>query len=61
MYFLAEPTNVELDTAEVILGLLQVLQFNAHEIFETRHGEKHRYVTVEVINILYKSVRISDQ
>lgn len=39
---LAEPTNVELDVAEVILGLLQVLQFNAHEIFETRHGEKHR-------------------
>lgn len=38
----AEPTILELDIAEVILGLLQVLQFNAHEIFETRHGEKHR-------------------
>lgn len=28
--------------AEIILGLLQALQFNAHEIFETQLGENHK-------------------
>ncbi|XP_037030405.1 SET and MYND domain-containing protein 4 [Bradysia coprophila] len=54
----AEPTNAELDIAEVILGLLQVLQFNAHEIFETRHGETHRFMGAKPVYIgvaLYKT------
>lgn len=38
----AAPTPIELEVSEVILGVLQVLQFNAHEIYETKLGEKHR-------------------
>lgn len=38
----AAPTPIELEVCEVLLGILQVLQFNAHEIYETKLGEKHR-------------------
>lgn len=40
--FLAEPTEKELDVGAVILGLLQGLQFNAHEIYGTRIAGKNR-------------------
>lgn len=39
----AEPTNEELDVGLLILGLLEALQFNAHEIYQTMIGEKHRF------------------
>lgn len=35
-------TSVELEVSAMLLGLLEVLQFNAHEIYETRLGAKHR-------------------
>lgn len=39
-----EPQKKELYVGELILGLLQALQFNAHEIYETKLGENHRIV-----------------
>lgn len=36
------PTDNETEVALLLFGLLQALQFNAHEIFETKLGEKHR-------------------
>lgn len=38
------PDEDELQVAAVLLGLLEVLQFNAHEIYETRLGREHRVV-----------------
>ncbi|XP_055687794.1 SET and MYND domain-containing protein 4 [Lutzomyia longipalpis] len=35
------PTTKELKTAEIILNLLEALQFNAHEIYETLLGTNH--------------------
>lgn len=48
----------ELDVAAVLLGLLEVLQFNAHEIFETRLGRTHRVAGSKPAHIglgLYRS------
>lgn len=39
----AEPTNDELNVGLLILGLLEALQFNAHEIYQTMIGDKHRF------------------
>lgn len=48
----------ELQVAAVLHGLLEVLQFNAHEIYETRLGREHRLVGSKVAYIgvaLYKT------
>lgn len=37
------PTALELQVGTALLGLLQILQYNAHEIYETILGEKHRF------------------
>ena len=37
------PTSKETLVGTAMLGLLQVLQFNAHEIFETMRTEEHRF------------------
>lgn len=46
-----DPTEQELSVGVLILGLLQALQFNAHEIFETRLGDRHRITGSLPINI----------
>lgn len=38
----AEPTEKELEIGALLLGLLQALQFNAHEIYGTKLTGKHR-------------------
>lgn len=38
----AEPTEKELEIGALLLGLLQTLQFNAHEIYGTKLTGKHR-------------------
>ncbi|XP_030372757.1 SET and MYND domain-containing protein 4 [Scaptodrosophila lebanonensis] len=43
------PTAVELQVATSLLGLLQVLQFNAHEIYETMVTEEHRFEGSKVV------------
>lgn len=47
----ATPSSVEMEVCVVLCGLLQVLQFNAHEIYETKLGEKHRFVGSKPIYI----------
>lgn len=42
LWTIVKPTNEELEVTGVLLGLLQVVQFNAHEIYETKLGENHR-------------------
>lgn len=37
------PTKEELAVGELLLFHLQMLQFNAHEIYETRHSPEHRF------------------
>ncbi|KAH8251003.1 hypothetical protein KR026_004093 [Drosophila bipectinata] len=37
------PTAVELQVATALLGLLQVLQYNAHQIYQTQVTEEHRF------------------
>ncbi|KAH8274951.1 hypothetical protein KR018_002553 [Drosophila ironensis] len=37
------PTAVELQVATALLGLLQVLQYNAHQIYQTQVTEQHRF------------------
>lgn len=53
-----EPTKKELDVGEILLRLLQALQFNAHEIFETKLGENHRISGSKIVYIgvgIYKT------
>lgn len=37
------PTEPEIAVAGLLLRHLQLLQFNAHEMFETRPGKNHRF------------------
>ncbi|XP_076643026.1 protein-lysine N-methyltransferase SMYD4 [Halictus rubicundus] len=37
------PTDPEIAVATLLLKHLQLLQFNAHEVFETRPGKEHRF------------------
>nr|XP_033338571.1 SET and MYND domain-containing protein 4-like [Megalopta genalis] len=37
------PTESEIAVAALLLKHLQLLQFNAHEVFETRPGKEHRF------------------
>ncbi|GLV38670.1 SET and MYND domain containing class 4 member 2 [Carabus blaptoides fortunei] len=51
----------EIQVAEILLSLLQILQFNAHEIYETRHGASHRFRTAKSAYIgvgLYPTVAL---
>lgn len=53
-----EPTKKELEVGVLILGLLQALQFNAHEIFETKLGQNHRISGSKLVYIgvgIYKT------
>ncbi|XP_058062549.1 SET and MYND domain-containing protein 4 [Anopheles bellator] len=43
-----EPTELELQVGAVLLGLLQTLQFNAHEVYETRITGNHRIDSAKV-------------
>lgn len=45
------PTSLELKTATALLGLLQVLQYNAHEIYETYITEQHRFEGSKVVYV----------
>ncbi|XP_055914079.1 SET and MYND domain-containing protein 4 [Eupeodes corollae] len=45
------PTALELKVATALLGLLQVLQFNAHEIYETLVTDEHRFDGSKVIYV----------
>jgi len=50
------PTAVELQVATALLGLLQVLQYNAHQIYQTQVTDEHRFdgsKTVYVATGLY--------
>ncbi|XP_016933469.3 SET and MYND domain-containing protein 4 [Drosophila suzukii] len=50
------PTAVELQVATALLGLLQVLQYNAHQIYQTQVTNEHRFdgsKTVYVATGLY--------
>ncbi|XP_055607598.1 SET and MYND domain-containing protein 4 [Uranotaenia lowii] len=44
----AEPTPEEAEVGGVLLNLLQSLQFNAHEIYETRITGEHRFDSAKV-------------
>lgn len=46
-----EPTPKELHIAEIILHLLEALQFNAHEIYETLLGPQNSIVGSKVVYI----------
>ncbi|KAF5269624.1 hypothetical protein FQR65_LT05963 [Abscondita terminalis] len=41
------PNEQELKIGEMLLYYLQVLQFNAHEIYETRYDSEHRFRTAK--------------
>ncbi|KAH8380352.1 hypothetical protein KR009_010174 [Drosophila setifemur] len=43
------PTAVELQVATALLGLLQVLQYNAHQIYQTQVTEEHRFDGSKVV------------
>ncbi|XP_053681108.1 SET and MYND domain-containing protein 4 [Anopheles nili] len=43
-----EPTELELQIGTVLLSALQSLQFNAHEVYETRVRGEHRFDTAKV-------------
>uniref|UniRef100_A0A0A1X542 SET and MYND domain-containing protein 4 n=1 Tax=Zeugodacus cucurbitae TaxID=28588 RepID=A0A0A1X542_ZEUCU len=45
------PTAVELQVGAALLGLLQVLQYNAHEVFETRITEEHHFEGSKVVYV----------
>ncbi|ALC44325.1 Smyd4 [Drosophila busckii] len=45
------PTAVELQVATALLGLLQVLQFNAHEIYHTMVTDEHRFEGNKVVYV----------
>lgn len=51
----------EFQIGELLLSLLQILQFNAHEIYETRHSANHRFQTAKPAYIgvgLYPTVAL---
>uniref|UniRef100_A0A182N656 SET domain-containing protein n=1 Tax=Anopheles dirus TaxID=7168 RepID=A0A182N656_9DIPT len=43
-----EPTELELQVGAVLLSALQSLQFNAHEVYETRVSGDHRFDSAKV-------------
>ncbi|CAD7002729.1 unnamed protein product [Ceratitis capitata] len=45
------PTAVELQVGTALLGLLQVLQYNAHEVFETKISEEHHFEGSKVVYV----------
>lgn len=45
------PTAVELQVGSALLGLLQVLQYNAHEVFETKITEEHHFEGSKVVYV----------
>ncbi|XP_013115847.1 SET and MYND domain-containing protein 4 [Stomoxys calcitrans] len=45
------PTAVELQVGTALLGLLEVLQYNAHEIYQTVSSEKHLFEGSKVVYI----------
>ncbi|XP_067642855.1 SET and MYND domain-containing protein 4 [Eurosta solidaginis] len=45
------PTAMELKVGTALLGLLQVLQYNAHEIFETKVTDQHRFEGSKVVYV----------
>ncbi|XP_068149660.1 SET and MYND domain-containing protein 4 [Drosophila tropicalis] len=45
------PTAVELQVATALLGLLQVLQYNAHEIYQTLVTDDHRFEGSKTIHV----------
>ncbi|XP_054735142.1 SET and MYND domain-containing protein 4 isoform X1 [Anastrepha obliqua] len=45
------PTAVELKVGTALLGLLQVLQYNAHEVFETKVTDEHRFEGSKVVYV----------
>ncbi|XP_050335522.1 SET and MYND domain-containing protein 4 [Bactrocera neohumeralis] len=45
------PTAVELQVGAALLGLLQVLQYNAHEVFETKITEEHHFEGSKVVYV----------
>uniref|UniRef100_A0A1B0CYM5 Uncharacterized protein n=1 Tax=Phlebotomus papatasi TaxID=29031 RepID=A0A1B0CYM5_PHLPP len=56
-----EPTLKELHIAEIILHLLEALQFNAHEIYETLLGSQNSIVGSKVVYIgvaIYKKASL---
>ncbi|KFB39589.1 AGAP002999-PA-like protein [Anopheles sinensis] len=44
-----EPNALELQIGAILLGALQSLQFNAHEIYETRVTGEHRFDSAKVL------------
>ncbi|EFA09316.2 SET and MYND domain-containing protein 4-like Protein [Tribolium castaneum] len=45
------PTQTEHKVGEMLLHYLQILQFNAHEIYETLYSEDHSLKSAKMINI----------
>ncbi|EDW40325.1 GL24960 [Drosophila persimilis] len=45
------PTAVELQVATALLGLLQVLQYNAHEIYQTQVTDEHRFEGSKTVHV----------
>ncbi|XP_044252306.1 SET and MYND domain-containing protein DDB_G0273589-like [Tribolium madens] len=45
------PTQTEYKVGEMLLHYLQILQFNAHEIYETLYDEKHSLKSAKMVNI----------
>lgn len=55
------PTEEEYNVGELLLLYLQMLQFNAHEIYETVYKEEHRFRTAKALYIgvaLYPTVSL---
>uniref|UniRef100_A0A0C9Q6Y6 Smyd4_0 protein n=1 Tax=Fopius arisanus TaxID=64838 RepID=A0A0C9Q6Y6_9HYME len=56
---LDSPTDDEITTGSLLLRNLQLLQFNAHEIFETRSSNEHRFRSNKTVYLgiaIYPSV-----
>ncbi|XP_034659633.1 SET and MYND domain-containing protein 4 [Drosophila subobscura] len=45
------PTAVELQVATALLGLLQVLQYNAHEIYQTQVTDEHPFEGSKTVHV----------
>lgn len=51
-------SDAEFEIGEILFGLLQVLQFNAHQVYETVSNDKHKFVGSKVLDIgvaIYKA------
>lgn len=51
VFLIVVPTEEEYKVGELLLFNLQMLQFNAHEVYETRYTSAHRFKGAKIAHI----------